>query len=55
MAGEEGLINGATWGLIIALISTPVIGAMVLAKYWGVFGGRYSQWYVKKEAEGEDN
>ncbi|MEN8173870.1 MAG: hypothetical protein ABFS03_13445, partial [Chloroflexota bacterium] len=41
VAGKEGLVNGATWGLILGLVGGFSSGLMVLPKYWGDYAGRY--------------
>jgi hypothetical protein len=52
-AGQDGLVSGASWGLIIGAISIPFMAGIIYMKYWGDFAGRYSEWYVEKETKGE--
>ena len=54
VAGMDGLVNGATWGFVLGLVSVPFFAFLVLAKYWGDYAGRYGEWWVKKETEGEE-
>lgn len=54
LAGKEGMINGATWGLLAGMISLPPMAFMIGIKYWSDYAGRYGDWYVKKETYGEE-
>jgi hypothetical protein len=54
VGGKAGLANGASWGLILGLVGIPFTVILILAKYWGDFAGRYGQWWIKKETDGED-
>lgn len=54
LAGKEGMLNGATWGLLAGMISLPPMAFMIWAKYWGDYAGRYGAWYVYKETNGEE-
>ena len=53
VAGQEGLLNGAIWGLTIGLMSFPFMAFVVYSKYWGDIAGAYGNWWFKKELEGE--
>ena len=53
LVGQEGLLNGAVWGVILGLASVPFMAGIIYMKYWGDFAGRYSKWYVDKETKGE--
>jgi hypothetical protein len=54
VGGEEGLIGGATWGLILSLVAVPFNGFVITSKYWGDYAGRFGRWWIGKESEGED-
>ena len=54
VAGREGMLNGATWGLMAGMISLPPMAILILTKYWSDFAGRYGAWYIKKETYGEE-
>jgi hypothetical protein len=55
LAGTDGLVNGATWGLVCGVVSLPFNGIVIASKYWGDFAGRYGDWWIKKETEGDEN
>jgi hypothetical protein len=54
LAGWEGFVNMAIWGLVLGLMAVPMTAWMIQGKYWSDFAGRYSQWWVKKETEGDE-
>jgi len=54
VAGREGFLNGATWGIILGLVSVPFTGFIILTKYWGDYAGNYGKWWIKKEMQGEE-
>lgn len=55
LAGKEGFINLATWGLLLGLIGgfSGGLAMLVSAKYWGGYAGRYGAWWIKNETEGD--
>jgi hypothetical protein len=55
LAGKEGFVNLATWGLLLGLIGgfSGGLAMLVSAKYWGDYAGRYGAWWIKNETEGE--
>ncbi len=54
LAGKEGLVGGATWGLILGVISIPFTAFIPLGKYWSDFAGKVSARTVKEETEGKE-
>ncbi len=54
LAGQEGLVNGLTWGLILGIMSIPFTAMVIMTKYWEGYSTRYGAWWIKKETEGEN-
>ncbi len=54
LAGQEGFVNGAIWGLTLGLFSVPFTGFIIMAKYWGDYSGRFGADWLKKEMEGDE-
>lgn len=55
VAGREGLVNAATWGFILGLVSIPYSAVTIISKYWSDVAGEYGRFWVKKETEGDEN
>ncbi|MBN1665591.1 MAG: hypothetical protein JW862_00820 [Anaerolineales bacterium] len=55
IAGQEGMLNGASWGLVLSLISWPFMGFFMYGKYWSDYAGRFGSWWVNKESKGDDS
>lgn len=53
LAGREGLVNGAYWGVALGLVGGAISGFVWAGKYWSDFAGRYGSSYLKDELEGE--
>ncbi|HSL30616.1 MAG TPA: hypothetical protein VK900_15555 [Anaerolineales bacterium] len=56
LAGQEGFLNLAAWGVALGLLGSVSSGfAMLLnAHIWTGYASRAGEWWFKKEAEGED-
>lgn len=56
LAGQEGFLNLAAWGVALGLLGSVSSGmAMLLdAHIWTGYSSRIGEWRFKKEAEGEE-
>lgn len=41
LAGWEGALNAAVWGMVLMAMALPVMGVFILARYWSDFAGRW--------------
>lgn len=55
LAGWNGLINLAAWGVALGLIGGFSTGLALLieTKYWSGYAGRYAGWWLMRETEGD--
>lgn len=54
LAGREGLVNGASWGFILGLLSIPYSAVMIFYRFWSDVAGDYGRAWVDKEMNGDD-
>ena len=53
VAGSEGLVNGAIWGLALGIMGGAMSGFVWAGKYWSDFAGRFGSAWLKEEMEGK--
>jgi hypothetical protein len=54
LAGKEGLVNSLILGFVFGLVGSLMFsGIQVSADFWSGYAGRYGEWYIKKETEGD--
>lgn len=53
VAGTEGFVNGAVWGIALGLLSVPFTAFTIYVKYWGDYSGRYGAAWIEKETTGK--
>ena len=55
LAGREGLINGASWGVLLGTLTGLSMGVFLALQpgYWEDFAGRMAGWWVKHEEPAE--
>jgi drug/metabolite transporter (DMT)-like permease len=51
LAGWNGFVNGATWGVVLGLVAAPFMAMVILAKYWGGYSERYGSWWIDEESK----
>lgn len=56
LAGREGLINGASWGVLLGTLTGLSMGVLLALQpgYWEDFAGRMAGWWVKHEEPDEN-
>ena len=57
LAGKEGFVNMATWGLAIGFLGSVStgFGMLVSTHFWTGYSQRFGEESFKKISEGEDN
>jgi hypothetical protein len=57
LAGKEGFVNMATWGLAIGFLGSVStgFGMLVSTHFWTGYAQRFGEESFKKISEGEDN
>ena len=52
-AGWEGVKNGLTWGVLLAVLGLPVVGLLISVNVWSGYANRWGESKYKEMLEGK--